>query len=29
MSEKLAQYGIIDSVPQLLDSLDSTFWSVV
>lgn len=28
MSEKLAQYGIIDSVPQLSDSLDSTFGSV-
>lgn len=28
MSEKLAKYGIIESVPQLPDSLDSTFWSV-
>ena len=28
MSEKLAQYGIIDRVPSLTDSLDSSLWLV-
>ncbi|MGL4502751.1 MAG: ABC transporter substrate-binding protein, partial [Planktothrix sp.] len=28
MSEKLAQYGIIEQVPTLTNSLDSNLWSV-
>ncbi len=28
MSEKLAQYGMIESVPDLSDSLDSQLWSI-